>query len=73
MRLFGRSQSDPYESPSTEPGIIEGTCAICGRDLWSDGLAPARDGGAWICGDCDQARNFEADAEAGAFEDFADD
>ena len=36
------------------------TCAICGRELWSDGLAPARDGSAWICGDCDQARNFEA-------------
>lgn len=36
------------------------TCAICGRVLWSDGLPPARDGDAWICGDCDQARNFEA-------------
>ena len=36
------------------------TCAICGRELLSDGLAPARDGDAWICGDCDQARNFEA-------------
>lgn len=38
----------------------EPTCAICGRVLWSDGLPPARDGSAWICGDCDQARNFEA-------------
>ncbi len=38
----------------------EETCAICGRDLWSDGLAPARDGNAWICGDCDAARNFAA-------------
>lgn len=36
------------------------TCAICGRELWSDGLPPALDGDAWICGDCDQARNFEA-------------
>lgn len=36
------------------------TCAICGRVLWSDGLPPALDGSAWICGDCDQARNFEA-------------
>ena len=36
------------------------TCAICGRELCSDGLAPAQDGDAWICGDCDQARNFEA-------------
>jgi transcription elongation factor Elf1 len=36
------------------------TCAICGRVLWSDGLPPAQDGNAWICGDCDQARNFEA-------------
>ncbi len=35
-------------------------CAICGRELWSDGLPPARDGNAWICGDCDAARNFEA-------------
>jgi hypothetical protein len=36
-----------------------GICAICGRVLWSDGLPPARDGDAWICGDCDQARNTE--------------
>ena len=36
------------------------TCAICGRDLWSDGLPPAQDGDAWICGDCDAARNFAA-------------
>ena len=39
---------------------VEATCAICGRDLWSDGLPPARDGTAWICGDCDQARNVDA-------------
>ena len=36
------------------------TCAICGRVLWSDGLPPAQDGDAWICGDCDAARNFAA-------------
>ena len=36
------------------------SCAICGRELWSDGLPPAMDGDAWICGDCDQARNFDA-------------
>jgi hypothetical protein len=53
--------------PDAEP--ISGRCAICGRDLWSDGLTPARDGNAWICGDCDQARNFEADFEAGLGED----
>jgi hypothetical protein len=35
-------------------------CAICGRELWSDGLPPALDGDAWICGDCDAARNFLA-------------
>ncbi len=35
-------------------------CAICGRPLWSDGLAPAPDGDAWICGDCDAARTFPA-------------
>ena len=34
-------------------------CAICGRPLWSDGLPPAQDGAAWICGDCDQARSFQ--------------
>jgi hypothetical protein len=39
---------------------VVGTCAICGRVLGSDGLPPARDGDAWICGDCDQARNFES-------------
>ncbi len=42
-----------------EPDPVQ-ACAICGRELWSDGLPPALDGGAWICGDCDQARNFEA-------------
>ncbi len=36
------------------------TCSICDRELWWDGLPPARDGDAWICGDCDQARNFGA-------------
>lgn len=42
----------------TEPADAPETCAICGRELWSDGLPPARDGDAWICGDCDAARNF---------------
>jgi len=40
--------------------LEEEQCAICGRELWSDGLPPAQDGSAWICGDCDQARTFEA-------------
>lgn len=35
-------------------------CAICGRELWSDGLAPALDADEWICGDCDQARTFQS-------------
>ena len=35
-------------------------CSICGGDLWADGLEPSRDGITWICGDCDQARNFTA-------------
>ena len=48
---------DPYEEPATEPDLRE-PCAICGRALGSDGLPPAQDGDAWICGDCDQARNF---------------
>jgi hypothetical protein len=60
---------DRRDSPSADPDLISGRCAICGRDLWSDGLTPARDGNAWICGDCDQARNFEADFEAGLGED----
>ena len=34
------------------------TCAICGRELWTDGLAPVQDGDTWICGECDQARTF---------------
>lgn len=33
-------------------------CGICGRELGSDGLPPSRDGDAWICGDCDEARSF---------------
>jgi len=49
------------DAPMPEPEPDESaTCAICGRVLWTDGLSPARDGDAWICGDCDQARNFEA-------------
>lgn len=43
---------------SEEQPAAEDVCAICGRDLWSDGLPPAPDGDAWICGDCDAARNF---------------
>ncbi len=35
-------------------------CAICGGDLYADGLQPSRDGPAWICGDCDEARNLTA-------------
>ena len=38
----------------------DAVCAICGGDLWADGLEPSRDGTSWICGDCDQARNFTA-------------
>ena len=50
---------DAPEEPATESDQRE-ACAICGRELWSEGLRPAPDGDAWICGDCDQARNFEA-------------
>ena len=35
-------------------------CPICGRALLSDGLPPVPDGDTWICGDCDQARTFDA-------------
>ena len=38
----------------------EERCASCGREFGWDGLPPARDGAAWICGHCDQARTFEA-------------
>ena len=34
------------------------TCASCGRDLWAFG-PPAQDGDAWICADCDAARNLD--------------
>ena len=47
------------ENSVTEPDILE-RCAICRRELWSDGLPPAQDGSHWICGDCDQARNYES-------------
>jgi hypothetical protein len=46
-------------APPVEPDP-EDFCPICRRPLWSDRLAPVADGDAWICGDCDQARNFTA-------------
>jgi len=49
----------PYDSTDPAPDLSE-ICPICRRPLWSDGLEPAQDGDAWICGDCDQARNFTA-------------
>jgi hypothetical protein len=54
-----RPFDDPFEEHATEPDLME-QCPICGRELWSDALPPARDGKAWICGDCDQARTLEA-------------
>ena len=51
--------SPPNDPDPAEPEPQE-RCAICGRALWADGLAPARDGDAWICGECDQARTFTA-------------
>jgi hypothetical protein len=54
-----RPHADPYESPATEPDLVE-ACAICGRELWSDRLPPAIDGNAWICGDCDATRKITA-------------
>lgn len=56
MSQLRDADNDPA---AAEPELTE-RCAICGRELWSDGLPPARDGNAWICGDCDQARTFEA-------------
>ncbi len=52
----GHPADDPAQGLESEPEV----CAICGRELWSDGLPPALDGDAWICGDCDAARNFLA-------------
>jgi len=34
-----RPFNDPYEEPATEPDLRD-PCAICGRELWSDGLPP---------------------------------
>jgi hypothetical protein len=59
MSPLERPHRDPFEDPATEPNLREG-CVSCGRELWSDGLPPALDGNRWICGDCDQARNFES-------------
>ena len=50
---------DRQHDPNTEPARMD-ACAICGGDLWADGLEPAREGDDWICGDCDQGRNFTA-------------
>ena len=53
------AHDDPFEEPTTELDLAQ-PCAMCGRRLWSDGLPPAQEGHMWICGDCDQARNFRA-------------
>ncbi|HVM25616.1 MAG TPA: hypothetical protein VM253_09490 [Candidatus Limnocylindrales bacterium] len=50
---------DRQHDANTAPANMD-ACAICGGDLWADGLEPARDGDDWICGDCDQGRNFTA-------------
>ena len=50
---------DPMGSNEDAPEPRD-VCSMCRRELWSDGLPPARDGNAWICGECDQARNFDA-------------
>lgn len=58
MSPLERPRRDPYDDPATEPDMRE-PYSMCGRQLWSDGLPPAQDGDAWICGDCEQARSFE--------------
>lgn len=55
---MNRADTDPMKDEPDPQG--EERCAVCGRELWSDGLPPAQDGTAWICGDCDQARNYES-------------
>lgn len=59
MSRLERRQRDAYEEPATGPDPRD-RCAMCGRDLWSYGLPPARDRNRWICDDCDQAYNFDA-------------
>lgn len=51
------SEPDPLNVDEPDLGEV---CSMCGGDLWADGLEPSRDGTSWICGDCDQARNFTA-------------
>lgn len=53
-------QAPQAEAAAAADTELTERCPICGRELWSDGLSPAKDGDAWICGDCDQARNFTA-------------
>ena len=48
LQVTPRYESEPY-----------GPCSGCGRDLWWAGQ-PSMDGNAWICGECDAARNFDA-------------
>lgn len=58
-------ESEPWhlvadEHQSADNSVRRGSAESADRDLWSDGLTPASDGNAWICGDCDQARNVES-------------
>lgn len=50
--------ASPDWAEAAEAAEAADRCAMCGRDLWVDGLSPAGDGTAWICGECDAARNF---------------
>ena len=51
--------SDAPEPAADDVPEPYGPCSGCGRDLWWAG-PPSMDGNAWICGECDNARNFDA-------------
>ena len=48
------------DSAGTDEPDLLNPCSMCGHPLWEAGTPPDRDGDAWICGECDAARNFEA-------------
>ena len=51
--------SDAPEPAADDVPEPYGPCSGCGRDLWWAG-PPSMDGNAYICGECDNARNFDA-------------
>ena len=50
--------------PSPQTFEVPETCASCGRELDGDPEDDPTDAGGPICGECNRARNFDADEEA---------